>query len=233
MHAPSSAATARMDTRVAGSSQNSIFLRHTLARDTAARRAISSGSIGVLWFLLSPSIDSASISSRARARSASGEWAGARSMRPGVLPTIAHIIPISVSGTYRGFNEHIDADTFAPGEVVGLPDVRARIGGRFRDLRLAQNLTQEAVAERAGVSYKFLGEVERGSANPSLLTIDRICQALGVEIDDLWGEGGSARARREHGDAVFVLRETLGAMQKVLDRAKAGSRRRASRKRRS
>jgi len=111
-----------------------------------------------------------------------------------------------------------------------LSDVRARIGGRIRDLRLGQNLTQEAVAERAGVSYKFLGEVERGTANPSLLTVDRICRALGVEIDDLLGEGGYARVRREHGDAVFVLRETLGAMQKVLDRAKTG-RRRASRKR--
>lgn len=114
-----------------------------------------------------------------------------------------------------------------------MSDVRARIGGKLRDLRLAQNLTQEAVAERAGVSYKFLGEIERGAANPSLLTIDRICRALGVEIDDLWGEGGSARGRREHGDAVSALRDTLGAMQKVLDRAKAGSRRRASRKRRS
>jgi transcriptional regulator with XRE-family HTH domain len=112
-----------------------------------------------------------------------------------------------------------------------LADVRARIGGKIRDLRLAQNLTQEAVAEKAGVSYKFLGEVERGTANPSLLTLDRICQALGVDIDDLWGESGYARVRREHGDAVFVLRETLGAMQKVLDRAKTG-RRRASRKRR-
>lgn len=114
-----------------------------------------------------------------------------------------------------------------------MADVRARIGGRLRGLRLAQNLTQEAVAERAGVSYKFLGEVERGTANPSLLTIDSICRALGVEIDDLWGEGGSTRARREQGDAAAVLRETLGAIQKVLDRAKAGSRRRASRKRRS
>lgn len=113
-----------------------------------------------------------------------------------------------------------------------MADVRARIGGRIRDLRLAQNLTQETVAERAGVSYKFLGEVERGTANPSLLTLDRICQALGIDIDELWGETGYARVRREHGDAVFVLRETLGAMQKVLDRAKAGNRRRASRKRR-
>ena len=113
-----------------------------------------------------------------------------------------------------------------------MADVRVRIGGRLRELRLEQNLTQETVAERAGVSYKFLGEVERGRANPSLLTIDRICGALGVEIDDLWGETPYARVRREHGDAVFVLRETLGAMQKVLDRAKSTSRRRASRKKR-
>ena len=113
-----------------------------------------------------------------------------------------------------------------------MSDVRARIGGRIRDLRLGQNLTQEAVAERAGVSYKFLGEVERGSANPSLLTIDRICRALGVEIDELLGQG-HARVRREHGDAIVVLRDTLGAMQKVLDRAKAGRRRASRGKKRS
>ncbi|MFH1703147.1 MAG: helix-turn-helix transcriptional regulator [Nitrospirota bacterium] len=47
-------------------------------------------------------------------------------------------------------------------------------------------LTQEELGERAGLSYKFVGEIERGKVNPSLDSIVRIAEALGVKAGDLF-----------------------------------------------
>jgi len=64
-------------------------------------------------------------------------------------------------------------------------DLRGRLGARLRQLRHARRLTQEQLAERAGLSYKFVGEVERGLGNPTLTTLAALSQALGVGLVDL------------------------------------------------
>src|SRR2546421_5357016 len=58
-------------------------------------------------------------------------------------------------------------------------------GRRMRALRSLRNLTQEELGERAGVSGKFVGQIERGAGNPSLKTIARLAQAVGVELPEL------------------------------------------------
>lgn len=66
-----------------------------------------------------------------------------------------------------------------------MTDLRGRLGVRLRQLRLARRLTQEQLAERAGLSFKFLGEVERGRGNPTLTTLGALSNALGVSLGDL------------------------------------------------
>jgi transcriptional regulator with XRE-family HTH domain len=63
--------------------------------------------------------------------------------------------------------------------------VASRLGVRIRDLRLAHNLSQEQLAERAGVSYKFIGDVERGNGNPTIKWLSAVAQGLGVSLKDL------------------------------------------------
>jgi transcriptional regulator with XRE-family HTH domain len=70
-------------------------------------------------------------------------------------------------------------------------DVRARLGANVRDLRVRRKLTQEQLGERAGLSHKFVGEVERGLGNPSIGTVAAIASALDTDIADLFG--GSRR----------------------------------------
>lgn len=65
-------------------------------------------------------------------------------------------------------------------------DVRARLGANVRELRVRRKLTQEALGERAGLSYKFIGEVERGLGNPSVETLSLIASALGADVADLF-----------------------------------------------
>ena len=46
-------------------------------------------------------------------------------------------------------------------------------------------MTQEELGERAGVSYKFIGDVERGRGNPTVDWLDAVTLGLGVTIKDL------------------------------------------------
>ena len=66
-----------------------------------------------------------------------------------------------------------------------MTDLCGRVGARMRQLRRARRLTQEQLAERAGLSYKFVGEVERGMGNPTLTTLGALSEALGVSLVDL------------------------------------------------
>ena len=59
------------------------------------------------------------------------------------------------------------------------------LGRRLRALRTLRGLTQEQLGERAGLSGKFLGQVERGVGNPSLQILIRLAQALEVELWEL------------------------------------------------
>lgn len=54
-------------------------------------------------------------------------------------------------------------------------------GNRIRELRLATGLTQEKLAAKADMDYKYLGGVERGERNITMENAERIMRALGVE----------------------------------------------------
>jgi transcriptional regulator with XRE-family HTH domain len=63
--------------------------------------------------------------------------------------------------------------------------VSTLLGRRLRALRTLRGLTQEQLGERAGLSGKFLGQVERGVGNPSLQILVRLAHALEVELWEL------------------------------------------------
>ncbi len=65
-------------------------------------------------------------------------------------------------------------------------NVAGFLGRRIRALRKSKNLTQEQLGGKAGINYKHLGAIERGDENPSLSVLDRIAEALGVEIQELF-----------------------------------------------
>lgn len=59
------------------------------------------------------------------------------------------------------------------------------LGQRIRHYRQKLHLTQEQLAERAGVSASFMGHIERGSRAASLETVMQLCAALDVTPNDL------------------------------------------------
>jgi transcriptional regulator with XRE-family HTH domain len=59
------------------------------------------------------------------------------------------------------------------------------LGGTIRQLRKKAGLTQEELADMAGIYYTYLGEVERGNKSPTFSTLIKIADALGVRVADL------------------------------------------------
>ncbi|MFN3387417.1 MAG: helix-turn-helix domain-containing protein [Allosphingosinicella sp.] len=66
--------------------------------------------------------------------------------------------------------------------------VKKRFGARLRALRKARKLSQEAVALSSDLDRSYLGRIERGQANVSLINIERIAAALGVEAAAFFSE---------------------------------------------
>ncbi|MBI5209432.1 MAG: helix-turn-helix transcriptional regulator [Elusimicrobia bacterium] len=58
---------------------------------------------------------------------------------------------------------------------------------RIREERNLRGWTQEELAERAGVHLSFIGQIERGIRKPSLATVQRMAEALGVDPGRLLG----------------------------------------------
>lgn len=59
-------------------------------------------------------------------------------------------------------------------------------GQAVRALRVANGLTQEELADRAGLDRSYIGGVERGERNPSLSVIEKIAEGLGVTLAELF-----------------------------------------------
>jgi transcriptional regulator with XRE-family HTH domain len=63
------------------------------------------------------------------------------------------------------------------------PDaVSVNIGERLRELREARNISMRALATRSGLSANALSMIERGRASPSVSTLYKLADALGVSI---------------------------------------------------
>ena len=70
------------------------------------------------------------------------------------------------------------------------------IGQRVRMLREQHGITQKALAERAGLSLRFLSEVERGQGNISVTRLADLAHALGVGPTTLFPDDGNRIAER-------------------------------------
>jgi transcriptional regulator with XRE-family HTH domain len=62
--------------------------------------------------------------------------------------------------------------------------VLRELGQRLRSAREAAGLTQEEAAHKAGIDYKRWQRLEQGTVNPTIRTLIRVADALGIGF---WG----------------------------------------------
>ncbi len=60
-----------------------------------------------------------------------------------------------------------------------------KFGKRVRELRTERSLTQQQLADISGLHKNYIGMVERGERNPSLLNIDVLAKSFKISINEL------------------------------------------------
>jgi CheY-like chemotaxis protein/DNA-binding XRE family transcriptional regulator len=71
-------------------------------------------------------------------------------------------------------------------------EVKTQFGLTVKSWRNRRGISQEELAERAGLHRTYVSDVERGSRNVSLASIDRLAAALEISVSQLFAEiGGS------------------------------------------
>jgi transcriptional regulator with XRE-family HTH domain len=76
-----------------------------------------------------------------------------------------------------------------------------KFGVRLRELRLKAGMTQEQVADRAGLAREYVSGAETGRRNATLTTIYQLADALGVDAGEL--VGGTAPEEKQPGTAAL------------------------------
>lgn len=64
-------------------------------------------------------------------------------------------------------------------------DIAANIGLAVKRHRTALRLTQEELASRADFDRTYIGQIEQGRRNPTMVSLQRVAHALGLELDVL------------------------------------------------
>lgn len=65
-------------------------------------------------------------------------------------------------------------------------NINVKFGKKVREERLKLSLSQEALAEKAGVHRTYIGMIERAEKNITLENIEKIAKALGMSLKDLF-----------------------------------------------
>lgn len=74
-----------------------------------------------------------------------------------------------------------------------MSELRAQFGRRLRQLRRQKDLTQEQLAEAAGISVDMLSNIERGVNAPSFETLEKLAKVLGVHVKELFDGVGEVQ----------------------------------------
>src|SRR5262245_23916490 len=100
-------------------------------------------------------------------------------------------------------------------------DLLRGLGGTVRALRNAQGLSRQQLADRAGLSARFIAQLEGGQGNISVAKLDELARALGVRLPGLlegpngaMGSDDSAALRSEV--AALLAQAPAGALRDAL-----------------
>jgi len=68
---------------------------------------------------------------------------------------------------------------------TGVSNLPSRFGDHLRKVRAAKGISQEGLADKAGLHRTYVSSVERGKRNVTLETIEKLAKALGVSMANL------------------------------------------------
>lgn len=88
--------------------------------------------------------------------------------------------------TYRRYTDSLHAANVAAMAKQKKADIRERFGFAVKMRREELGLTQEDLADKAGIHRTYLSDIERGSRNLSLINVERVALALSLSLSELF-----------------------------------------------
>ena len=64
-------------------------------------------------------------------------------------------------------------------------NIQRRFGFKLRSFRLKMGLSQEDLADKAGLHRTYIGGIERGERNISLVNMFKLARAMDLRLDEL------------------------------------------------
>lgn len=65
-------------------------------------------------------------------------------------------------------------------------DILQIVADNIRIERLRKRISQEKLAERVGISTKYLNMIENKKANPTIVVVIKICQTLDITLETIF-----------------------------------------------
>ncbi|OHD19336.1 MAG: transcriptional regulator [Spirochaetes bacterium GWD1_27_9] len=67
-------------------------------------------------------------------------------------------------------------------------DTLKHFGNKIKHFRKIKNISQEELAELSDLHRTYIGGIERGERNVSLINIEKLAKALNIQIKDLFDD---------------------------------------------
>lgn len=83
-------------------------------------------------------------------------------------------------------------------------DLKALLGMAIKTERCVLGISQEELAERAGLHRTYVSDVERGARNPSIVSIEKLAQALQLSVSTLFWRASNSGAASEFVEILLV-----------------------------
>ncbi len=91
-----------------------------------------------------------------------------------------------------------------------------QIGEKIRNLRLASELTQEELAERAGLTKGFISQIENDLTSISLDSLEHILTALNITLSSFFHEAASVRVIHSAKSRTNIVKEGVQSFQLLV-----------------
>jgi transcriptional regulator with XRE-family HTH domain len=88
-----------------------------------------------------------------------------------------------------------------------------RVAGLVKEIRRARHLSQRQLAGRMQVPRTYISKIENGKAIPTLNSLERLADALGVNVRQLVRD---ARSQRDEEEAMILADPLLGEIAALL-----------------
>lgn len=91
------------------------------------------------------------------------------------------------------------------------PDNVKDVGSRLQKLRKARGLSMRELAAKADVAASFVSRIEAGKASPTIMTLQKLLEALGIEVVEFFQQ----RATPDPAQQVVFKRANMQSLSEV------------------